>query len=115
MTWNPYKLFRRLVRMGRLSGGDDPRPRPYQSAGIMSPATQKARKVMAVVVKKIWRACDACGYSKVDGEAISRARYQIEVEGGTLYLCGHHFREHSAKILNAGYPVHDIEEKVASK
>ena len=102
--------------MGRLSGGDDQqRPKPYQSPGIMSPATKKAKKAVAVVTKLIWRACDMCGYSEVDGQPIARAKYQIEVEGGTLYFCGHHFREYSDLILSAGYPIHDIREKVASK
>lgn len=99
--------------MGRLSGDDTPRPRPYQ--GIMSPAVKKTKKVAAVFVRRAWRACDSCGYSKIDGQPITRAKWQIEVSGGTLYFCGHHFREFSDLILSAGYPVHDIREKVAAK
>jgi hypothetical protein len=113
MTWNPYKLFRRLINMGRLS--DDPRPKPHQSMGIMTPATKKVKEVVATVVKRVWRACDRCGYSEVDGKPISHAKYQIEVPGGDLYFCGHHFREYSATFLTEGYPIHDIREKVAAK
>ena len=102
--------------MGRPSGSDDSqRPKPHQSMGIMTPATKQIKKVAAVVTKRIWRACDRCGYSEVDGMAITRAKYQIEVPGGDLYFCGHHFREYSTLILGAGYPIHDIQEKVASK
>jgi len=100
--------------MGRLSGGDQ-RPQPYQSRGIMAPAVRKTKKAVAVIARRAWRACDACGYSKIDGQPISRAKYQIEVDGGTLYFCGHHFREYSSPILTAGYPIHDIREKVAAK
>jgi predicted nucleic-acid-binding Zn-ribbon protein len=116
MTWNPYKLLRRLIGMGRLSGNDDQQqPRPHVSMGIMTPATKQVKKVVAVVAKRIWRACDKCGYSEVDGQPISHAKYQIEVPGGDLYFCAHHFREYSTLILTEGYPIHDIREKVASK
>lgn len=101
--------------MGRLSSDDDkPRPRPHQSMGIMAPATHKVKEVAAVVTRIVWRACDKCGYSKVDGLAITRAQYQIEVPGGDLYFCGHCFRAYSAKFLSEGYPIHDIQEKVAA-
>ena len=101
--------------MGRLSSDDDrPKPQPHQSMGIMSPATKKVKEVVAVVVKVVWRACDKCGYSKVDGFPIARAKYQIEVPGGDLYFCGHCFREYSTGILDKGYPIHDIQEKVAA-
>lgn len=100
--------------MGRLSNEDD-RPRPHQSMGIMAPATKKIKEVVAVVVKRVWRACDRCGYSEVDGKPIAHAKYQIEVLGGDLYFCGHHFREYSTHFLDKGYPIHDIQEKVASK
>jgi hypothetical protein len=102
--------------VGRLSGSDDQqRPRPHQSMGIMAPATKKVKKAVQVITKRIWRACDACGYSKIDGKPIAYAKYQIEVTGGDLYFCGHHFREYSTLILTEGYPIHDIREKVASK
>lgn len=101
--------------MGRLSSDDEkrPRPQPHQSMGIMTPAKQKVKEVVAIV-KIVWRACDKCGYSKVDGLAIARARYQIEVPGGDLYFCGHCFRKYSTKFISEGYPIHDIQEKVAA-
>ena len=100
--------------MGRLSSDNDrPRPQPHQSMGIMAPATKKVKEVVAIV-KIVWRACDKCGYSKVDGLAIACVRYQVEVPGGDLYFCGHCFREYSAKFLTEGYPIHDIQEKVAA-
>ena|SRR5690242_18042884 len=114
MELNPLKILRRLVRMGRLSG-DDPRPRPYQSPGIMAPAVKKTKKAVAVITRRAWRACDRCGYSQIDGQAITRAKWQVEVNGGTLYFCGHHFREFSDLIMTAGYPIFDIREKVAAK
>ena len=99
--------------MGRLSSDDD-RPRPHTSMGIMQPPVKKVKEAVKAVIKIIWRPCDQCGYSKVDGLAISRAKYQVEVPGGTLYFCGHHFRVHSQALLEEGYPIHDIEEKVAA-
>jgi len=102
--------------MGRLSNDDDrPRPQPHQSMGIMAPATRKVKKAVAVITKRIWRACDRCGYSEIDGFPIAHAKFQIEVPGGDLYFCGHHFRKYSSRFFDKGYPVHDIQEKVASQ
>lgn len=100
--------------MGRLNSGGQ-RPQPYQSPGIMAPAVRKTKKAAAVIVRHVWRACDRCGYSEIDGQPIARAKYQIEVSGGDLYFCGHHFREYSTLIMMACYPIHDIREKVAAK
>jgi hypothetical protein len=113
MDWNPRKILRRLIHMGRLSS-DDERPRPHVSMGIMTPPAQKVKQAVKAVIKVIWRPCDQCGYSKVDGGEIARAKYQVEVPGGTLYFCGHHFREHAAALLEKSYPIHDIQEKVAA-
>ncbi|MGH7239026.1 MAG: DUF7455 domain-containing protein [Candidatus Saccharimonadales bacterium] len=99
--------------MGRLSGDGKPRPRP--NMGIMSPPVSAVKQAVTAVIRRIWRACDQCGYSEIDGQPIMRAKYQIEVVGGDLYLCTHHFRKHSSKILEEGYPIHNIEDKVASK
>jgi len=102
--------------MGRLSSDDDRKPpQPHQSMGIMTPRTQPVKKIVAAVARKIWRPCDKCGYSEVDGQPIAYAKYQIEVPGGTLYFCGHHFRTYSPKFMDEGYPIHDIQEKVAAK
>jgi len=60
---------------------------------------------------KIWRACDKCGYSAVDNQPISRAKYQVEVSGGTLYFCNHHAQEYWTTLLAAGYDIikiHDL-------
>ena len=87
-------------------------PRPHTSKG---PGKWMPNSVTPVLPSPPFRACDKCGHSKVDGGPIARASHQIEVPGGDLYFCGHHFREYAVFIFSEGYPVHDIQEKVASK
>lgn len=46
--------------------------------------------------------CDRCGYSS-DGSVIAYAKYEIEVPGGSIFLCGSHTRRHIAHILEKNY------------
>lgn len=48
------------------------------------------------------RACDQCGYAH-DGGPISRAKHQVDVYGGTLYFCNHHFEEHAIEFIANNY------------
>jgi hypothetical protein len=49
--------------------------------------------------------CDRCGVDR-DGNDISAARYKIITKkNGPLYLCRHHYLEHSHIFLAADYPV----------
>jgi hypothetical protein len=49
--------------------------------------------------------CDRCGVTS-DGEAISQGMYRIILpNGGVLWLCGHHCREHWGHIVAQGYSV----------
>ena len=53
--------------------------------------------------------CDRCGYSK-DGGRIADAKYEIQVPGGSVFLCGSHLRKHWVHILERGYDVVDHAE-----
>lgn len=69
-------------------------------------------------IKKIvlpWRSCDECGYSEVDNQPIARAVWQVEVPGGTLYFCDHHYKTHEFTFVESNYAVYNISEKVASQ
>lgn len=68
---------------------------------------KNAKATTELVSVEPYRACDRCGYS-TDGQPIARAQFQLEVTGGSLYLCGHHFRENSEAILIAGYPIREL-------
>lgn len=98
--------------MGRLS----PRPPQNPIPGFWNdPKPKEVRAEIMQTTMNPYRPCDACGHSEVDGQPISRAKWQIEVTGGTMYFCGHHFRKFSDVFMTAGYPIFDIREKVAAK
>ena len=61
---------------------------------------------------KVWRACDKCGYSGVDNQPISRAKYQVDFKSGTLYFCNHHAQEYWTTLMAAGYGFIKIYETV---
>ena len=77
--------------------------------GLMRPASKRpASSPLVEVIKAEYHACCRCGYSKVDGKPISRARYRIAVKSGSIYLCAHHFRKHSAHILEHAYVATEV-------
>lgn len=83
-------------------------PTPFAEPPKPRPPKVKAKPEPTPIVVAVYRACDRCGYSKIDDQPIARATHQFETERGSLYLCGHHFREHSEKILFKGYPVREV-------
>lgn len=97
--------------MGRLSQSG---PQPHQSGGPVRKIPAVAEKAKPIAIQKPWRACDECGYSH-DGQAITRAKYQVEVPGGTLYFCGHHFTEHELTFIERHYAMYDIREVAVAK
>jgi YHS domain-containing protein len=87
-----------------------PPPQPYIAKAPTKAVTKPAAPKRIVVP---WRACDPCGYSKVDNQPIARAKWQIEVPGGTLYFCNHHYRQYEFTFVERHFAVYDISEKVA--
>lgn len=72
--------------------------------GLLSPPKSAIQQVKRVFVRR--HACDRCGFSQ-DGSIISTAWYKIVTKkNGPLYLCRHHYLEHSHYCLVADYPVH---------
>lgn len=101
--------------MGRLQPGDNSgRPKPYHYPGPPK-TTAKTKKVeVSPMDQQPWHACDKCGYSTTDGRPISQALWKVEVPGGTLYFCGHHFRDHAGFFMEMGYHFYDIREPVGA-
>jgi len=74
--------------MGRLAAG----------TAAKSPVVRKTKRPRT-------RACDRCGMSEVDGKMIAKAKFEIQVPGGSVFLCGAHFRQHAPHILEKKYEV----------
>lgn len=49
--------------------------------------------------------CDRCGVSTIDGGHISNAKYEVQVPGGSLYLCGSHMRRHWTHATEMQYAI----------
>lgn len=49
--------------------------------------------------------CDSCGVSEVDGGHIVNAQYEIKTPSGSIFLCSHHYNQHSLRMLALGYEV----------
>jgi hypothetical protein len=90
--------------MSRLSAGQ---PGPASPASVPVKVVKKAAAKLPLKLRP-WRACDQCGYSKVDGQPIARAKVQVEVIGGTLYFCQHHFDIHHDEFMLAGYSASEV-------
>lgn len=69
-----------------------------------------AKAAVTTTIRKIFRfhACDRCGMSH-DNAPISHARFEVVTAKGSIYLCGHHYREHSEAILKSDHEVVAIE------
>jgi hypothetical protein len=42
------------------------------------------------------------------GQCPAQARIKISTRCGPLYLCGHHFRDHSAALERFAFGAHDL-------
>jgi hypothetical protein len=81
--------------MGRLSNDSS------STGSLMSKPAAKSRSIPVRIINP-FRACDSCGYAH-DGGPIARAKHQVNVPGGTLYFCNHHFTEHAIIFIAADY------------
>ena len=88
--------------MGRLSGS----PGPIRQT-VPVPEPKHAKPEPKPPIKHPIKWCDQCGYSH-DGTPISRATMQIEVPGGTLFMCNHHFNRHSYEFIRSEYSITEI-------
>lgn len=68
--------------------------------GKLAPAKSKA---VTKVIEQ--HGCDACGVSAIDGGKIAVAKYEVQVNGGSLFFCGSHLRKFWVHILERNYEV----------
>lgn len=97
--------WKRRQEMGRLSPGQS----PHGPMGTMAPARKKAQEPAKVVRVRRPHPCDRCGTSHIDKhQHISTAKFEVKIpEDGSIFLCGHHFREHRHYIHEHAYEVVD--------
>jgi len=82
-----------------------PRLQPGQTPGhpIMQRPEPPVKKPEEKPEVAGYKACDQCGYSRIDGQSIARAQSRVYVRRGTLYFCEHHLQANLPYILEHGY------------
>jgi hypothetical protein len=103
VTFNPFTLIRRicrrLFRMGLLTPEGD---RRIVKRSV--PVTQaKQSQPVELAKPDSYQSCDKCGHSHVDNQPISRAKVEVYLGKGSVFLCGHHFRINLSHFLEHGY------------
>jgi len=83
--------------MGKLQPSGTP-GRPIMARGSRTPPKPENKPE-----KCDNKPCDSCGYSTIDGQPIAYAKARVYVRNGTLYLCGHHLKNHLPYLLECGY------------
>lgn len=77
---------------------------PTPSGYVTPKVAPKSDAKPPIRVNVVHRACDECGYSH-DLQPIGKAKHQVEVIGGTLYFCNHHFEKHCLAFIASEYRV----------